>query len=293
MKLFRNILLIASLASFSLVGCDIIEAPYTEGTVLDTAICPPQNFTLNQTHTRKILLEDYTGHTCGNCPDAAETAQSLKNTYGDQIVILAVHVGFFAEPYPANPDNKFITDFRTTVGDDLDSEFGPSAAGLPRGMVNRKESSGSPVLAHTAWASVIQGIVNLAPEADVQILTNYDEETRTACADVNVELLSDFSDELKVCVFLTEDSIVDWQKDYGANPSDISDYVHRHALRASFNGTWGESFGTTPYTNGDVNTFRYSLVLDEVWDEHHCGIVAFIYNASTLEVVQAEEAHLQ
>lgn len=281
------------LASFSLVSCDVIEAPYTEGNGLDTAICPPQNFVANQNHTRKILLEDYTGHTCGNCPDAAETAQNLKNTYGDQIVILAVHVGFFAEPYPANPDDEYLTDFRTMVGNDLDDEFGLSAAGLPRGMVNRKESSGSPVLAHTAWASVVQGIVNNAPEADVQILTKYDEETRTACADVNVELLNSFSDELKVCVFLTEDSIVDWQKDYGASPSDIPDYVHRHALRASFNGTWGTSFGTAPYSSGDANIFRYSLVLDEAWDENHCGIVAFVYNASSLEVIQAEETHLE
>lgn len=277
---------------FSLASCDVIEGPYTEGNVLDTALCPPKNFMINEQPVRKILLEDYTGHTCGNCPDAAETAHSLKNTYGNQLVILAVHVGFFAEPYP-DPNGEFGTDFRTTVGDDLDQEFGPSAAGLPRGMVNRKPVSGSPVLAHTAWAGVVQGIVNQAPSADIQILTNYDQATRTACADVQVEVLNNISDELKVCVFLTEDSIVNWQKDYGANPSNIPDYVHRHALRASFNGTWGVAMDTAPYSSGDMDTLRYSMVLDTAWSASHCSIVAFVYNASSLEVLQAEEVHLE
>lgn len=277
---------------FSLASCDVIEGPYTEGTDLDTALCPPQNFMVKEQHTRKILVEDYTGHTCGNCPDAAKTAENIKNTYGEQIVLMAVHVGFFAEPYP-DPNGEFGADYRTPVGDDLDQEFGASAAGLPRGMVNRKPVNGSPVLAHGGWASVVQGLVNNAPNADIQILTNYDQATRTACADVEVKVLSGISDELKVCVFLTEDSIVSWQKDYGSSPSNIPDYVHRHMLRASFNGTWGASMGTAPYSAGTMDTLRYSMVLDSAWSAPHCSVVAFVYNASSLEVLQAEEAHLK
>ncbi len=283
---------IAVAVLFSMASCDVIEGPYTEGNALDTALCPPKNFMVKEQHTRKILLEDFTGHTCGNCPNAAETAHELEITYGEQIVIMAVHVGFFAEPYP-DPNGEFGTDYRTEVGDDLDEAFGPSAAGLPRGMVNRKPVSGSPVLAHTAWWGIVQGIVNDAPSADIQILTNYDEATRTACADVQVEVLTSISEELKVCVFLTEDSIVDWQKDYGASPSDIPDYVHRHALRASFNGTWGVAMDTAPYNSGDLDTLRYSMVLDSAWSAPHCSVVAFVYNASSLEVLQAEEVHLE
>ena len=29
-------------------------------------------------YTRKIFLEDYTGHTCGNCPFAAEEAKKME-----------------------------------------------------------------------------------------------------------------------------------------------------------------------------------------------------------------------
>ena len=290
MNKFKSII---ALFTFGLLlataGCDIINPPYKEPGSGDTSLCPPQNFPVNNNPIRKILLEDYTGHTCGNCPQAAATAQSLKNTYGDQLVIMAVHCGFFAEPVENTP---FTTDFRTTVGNDLDQQFGCSAAGLPRGMVDRKKSGSSPVLAHTAWASMVQSIINLPPDLDIQIIPNYDAGSRTACADVQVKFLKNISDDLKICVYLTEDSIIDWQKDYSANPPEIENYVHRHVLRGSFNGSWGDSLGIAPFAQSDMARFRYALELDSTWNESHCSILTYVYNTSSDEVLQAEEAHL-
>ena len=56
---------------------------------------------------KKILLEDYTGHKCGNCPRAAEKAEELKEIYGDQLIPIAIHAGFFASDFGGN----FTTDF--------------------------------------------------------------------------------------------------------------------------------------------------------------------------------------
>lgn len=275
-----------------LSSCDIIEAPYTEGNLLDTVLCPPQDFQASTNHVKKVLVEDYTGHTCGNCPRAAEAATQLVNAYGEQIVVLAVHVGFFAEP-KNYPNGSYANDYRTTFGDELNIFFGNDAAGLPNGMVNRKPLSGSPVLSYNSWSSVASSEVALAPVADIYIKPQYNADEKTACADVKVEFLTDLSGEYKLCVFLTEDSIVSWQKDYDASPSDIPDYVHRHMLRTSFNGTWGEVVGTAPITTGSSDIKRYSLKLDDSWNASRLGIVAFLYNTSTNEVVQAEEAHLQ
>lgn len=285
------ILLITSYI-FTLTSCDIIEAPYTEGTPIDTVLCPPQDFVSNTTHIRKVLVEDYTGHTCGNCPRAAETAATLIGTYGEQAVVIAVHVGFFAEP-KNYPDSSYSADYRTTVGDELNNFFGNDAAGLPNGMVNRKVVSSSPILSYNSWTSVFASEVALAPVADIYIKPQYDVDAHTACADVKVEFLSDLSGEYKLCVFLTEDSIVDWQKDYSLNPADIPDYVHRHLLRASFNGTWGETIGTAPITTGSSDIKRYSLALNSGWNVAKLKVVAFVYNTSSNEVIQAEETKLQ
>src|SRR5690606_27366869 len=91
--------------------------------------------------SRKALLEDYTGHTCGNCPAAAESAHQLAEQYGDKLVLMAVHAGFFSRL--KNPD--YLTSYTTSVGNDWDGSkgFGVSAVGNPNGMVNRKAYDGS------------------------------------------------------------------------------------------------------------------------------------------------------
>lgn len=285
-------LIIVAGCIFSLSSCDIIEAPYTEGNPIDTVLCPPQDFVANTTHIRKVLVEDYTGHTCGNCPRAAEAAASLIDLYDEQIVVMAVHVGDFAQPHTFT-DGSYAVDYRTPTGDELNIFFGNDASGLPNGMVNRKIVTGSPVLSYNSWASIAATEVALAPQVDIYIKPQYDEDNATACADVKVEFLTDLSGEYKLSVFLTEDSIVDWQKDYSFNPSNLPNYVHRHMLRTSFNGTWGEAVGTAPITTGSSDIKRYSLALNSAWNSEHLHVVAFVYNASSYEVIQAEEVSLR
>jgi hypothetical protein len=36
-------------------------------------------------------------------------------------------------------------------------------------------------------------------------------------------------------------------------------------------------------------TDEFEITLDNAWNAENCGIVAFIYNTESLEVVQAEE----
>ena len=62
-------------------SCDVIEGPFTEEVILEE--CAEK--------CKKILLEDYTGHKCGNCPRAAEKAEELKEIYGDQLKKVASH----------------------------------------------------------------------------------------------------------------------------------------------------------------------------------------------------------
>jgi hypothetical protein len=295
MNTVNNFILFSAFAVliFSFSSCDYIEAPYSEGNGVDTVLCPPQDFEAVTNHTRKILVEDYTGHTCGNCPRAAETAAALINTYGEQVVVMSVHVGFFAQP-KNNPNGSYAADYRTEPGNELNTFFGNDAAGLPNGMVNRKPMGGSsPVLSYNSWASAADIEMTLAPVADIYIKPQYDEASNTACADVKVEFLADLSGEYKLSVFVTEDSIVSWQKDYDATPSDISDYVHRHMLRTAFNGTWGETIGTAPITSESSDIKRYSVSLNSAWNSNHLHVVAFIYNTSTYEVIQAEEVSLR
>jgi len=61
----KNILFIAFAFSIVITSCDVLEGPFDEQVNNNIDTTKP---------LRKILLEDYTGHTCGNCPCAAEEA---------------------------------------------------------------------------------------------------------------------------------------------------------------------------------------------------------------------------
>ncbi len=83
---------------------------------------------------KRVLLEDYTGQSCGNCPAANEIASAIKTANGDRVVVMEVHAGFFAVP-KSNP--KYSTDFRCAASTELDNSFGISNVGNPNGMVDR------------------------------------------------------------------------------------------------------------------------------------------------------------
>ncbi len=272
-KLFSILLVVALFA-----GCDKIEGPYSE---------KPQGS--NDTGAvRKVLIEDYTGQKCGNCPRAAEAIDAIKAIYGDKIVAMGIHVGFFADPNPSG-SATFTYDFRTPVGNYWDNEFQNSGIGLPNGMVNRKVVNGNAVQSYSNWATTVAQILTAEPDAEIAVTNTYSAGTRQVNTTVDIDILDDLPGNYMLCVYLTEDSIVNWQKDYALNPNDIDTYVHRHVLRGSLNGNAGTAVGTGALAPGNTFNQQFSMTLDPTWVAGHCAVVAFLYNTATKEIVQVEE----
>lgn len=274
MKKIFSILLVVALFA----GCDKIDGPYSEK--------PQDNG--GGTAVRKVLIEDYTGQKCGNCPRAAEAIDAIKAIYGDKIVSMGVHVGYYATPNPQG-SAEFTYDFRTPMGDYWDNEFQNSAIGLPNGTVNRKTVNGFIPQNYTNWSTAVAQILAQAPDADIAITNTYNAGTRQVNTTVDTEILNDLPGNYMLCVYVTEDSIVNWQKDYNLNPNDHNDYVHRHVLRGSMNGNAGTAVGTGALAPGNTFSQQFSITLDPTWVQAHCAVVAFLYNTSTKEIVQVEE----
>lgn len=264
--------------------CDKIEKPYLEE---NSDKCGNGNLSIP---IKKILLEDYTGHTCGNCPRAAEQTELLINTYCDHIIPVSIHVGFFAEPYTSG---KYTYDFRTTAGAAWDAEFGNSTAGLPNGLVNRTSYNASKILAYESWAAAIDKLLKEPPAINIEIKNNYNGDTRELETFVDIGFLKSTTNELKLTILLVEDSLVNWQKDYDyddlTNPgnTDIENYVHRHVLREAINSPWGEIVeGSTK--QGEIFSKTVNYILKAEFVAKHCSIVAFVSSSDTKEVIQAE-----
>lgn len=263
-------------------GCtDSLAVNYDPAALVDDCHCRYAN-------VRKLLLEDYTGHTCGNCPRAAEALKALECQWGDRVVPMAVHVGFFAFTQN-NANGSYATDFRTPEGNDYNTTFGNSAQGLPNGLINRKSYVGQLPQSHTVWAARVAEDLAQPAQAYLSMQNTYSQASRTVNTSIDISILNDLNNgPYSIIVALTEDSIVSWQKDYQLEDENIPSYVHNHTHRTNFNGTWGAQVGAGNLSAGQVVNVSYSLQLDENWRDAHCNVVAFIYRQDTKEVIQAE-----
>src|ERR1700722_3739363 len=113
LKIFAAIILVALVIN----GCDKVQ-PYTPKavTVVDTTGIITSTIT-DSTTARTVLVEDYSGHHCGNCPSAAVELDTLISDYGQKIVPVNIQAGGFATYLNA----PYTTDFTTSVGNSWDN----------------------------------------------------------------------------------------------------------------------------------------------------------------------------
>ncbi len=288
--------------SILILSCDIEETPY----MLDNS----QSIIDSNSYVQKILIEDFTGHTCQNCPAAAAELSALKDLYPEKIIGVALHVGnSFARPYPSS-SNKYQYDFRTQWGEEIDQFFEVSPSGIPKGLVNRKDYPNNHRKNKDDWLSNVQDLLDSSPLFDISINNSIlNEDYEVSISIKSLENISNLS--LNLVVYLTEDSIINWQKN---GSIDEEFYLHNHVLRSVLNTTWGEQINlSNSYNENDIIEKKLIFNLLNLqnqniqysnnnlfqgngnagnWNSLHLNIIAYIYNTETYEIVQVEKKHL-
>ena len=264
--------------SITLGGCDIIDPPYK------------QQVGQGGTADRKVLLEDFTGHTCVNCPTAALLGQNLKNFYGNRLILMAVHAGYFARPQSA----PFNADYRSQAGEAWDQFFNISANGNPNALINRQRNNTFWHFPPGSWSTKLAEVMQGEAPARIELTTNYNTTSRQLGISAKTTFLTALQGNYILQVCLVEDSLVSAQRNNdpnaGATPV-IENYVHRHVLREAVNGIWGDQILSNPKT-GNSATKTYQLTLPQAYRHQHCSVVVFVYDAETYEILQVEEKHL-
>lgn len=227
--------------------------------------------------TYNILLEDYTGIRCSNCPMAAEEIARLQELYGDRLIPVAIHAGNFARPM----GEQF--DLRSEAGNVYNDYFKVKAN--PSGIVNRMDFSGVKVLGVNKWESVLAEV----PKKTTVVIKSsvyYQEADRKMTVKVGLKNLSEVPANYSMILWLIEDNIVTVQAI--ATGGVVDDYVQRHVLRGALNGTWGEQVNL-PVTTEYVELEAKEYVLPDIYKERDCYVVVLICKEDTKEVIQVEE----
>lgn len=266
MKSTIKTFLLCSSAILALASCDHVEGddryrPYVPETV---------------EADKYLLVEEFTGMRCVNCPKGAETVHSITEALDGKVVAVCIHPEghIFTEPIDG-------VDLTSPASTEIYNYYHPN---FPAAMFD-----GSRPNTNTArWLGVALKAYQEPTPLNISVTTRYDASSRKVKAHYTVTFLEDYAGELCVTAYLTEDGIKGEQE--SLNGVTLHDYSHNHVLRAAISGVWGDKIGNA-FTAHQIVEGDYEYTLKEEWNEDNCNVVVFagiskgtVYNANQTRV---------
>lgn len=233
---------------------------------------------------RKVLIEEFTGVRCVNCPQGSAEILNLQGLYGENLIAISIHAGFFSPPYP---ESQY--DFRTDDGGELLTFLG-EPLGYPSAVINRNHFDGQFDLQNgqATWAGFIEAQASIPPAVNIVLSSNFNESDRVIAIKATLIANEQLGDNLRLTVMLTENDVADAQ----LTPDGLkTDYKHKHVLRDVITNFDGDILGDIGV--GELVAKNFSYTLPEEWSVDNCNVVAFVHLAGEeKDVLQVEEVHV-
>ncbi len=234
---------------------------------------------------RGVLLEEFTGQKCVNCPEAHDIIKGLKQQYGDQLIVVGIHSG--GDAFSIGDGDAVwggITQcLRVPDGEEYAKKAGVvSGVGLPIGAINRT----SGLVGRNAWSDIIRNEIQKEPIVDIDLQPELVNDASGEPTKLKITADLKISTDKVSCnlqLWILESDITALQ--YGLNNSFNFDYKHDHVFRAAVNGFNGEAVSIV---HGTPTTIEHELELNPKWNAENLSVVGFVYNGSG--VLQAVEA---
>ncbi len=238
---------------------------------------------------RIVLLEEFTGKGCTNCPKGSREIENLLTLFPNNLVAVSIHAGFFANPQ-FFPIGQY--DFRTEEGEILFDYLGPNL-GYPSGVVNRIPVAGDMQIGANAWASAISNEIQKAPAIELTISKQFNHVSRELTVTVNGIAKEPVAGNIHLSIMLTESGVIDAQDDAEADPHIVPDYVHKHLLRDMMTPVHGAPI-LTSISTGQTFSETFNVVIDPSWVADNMEIIAFVsrVEGNDFPVLQAVSAHV-
>ncbi|PWH84854.1 Omp28-related outer membrane protein [Brumimicrobium oceani] len=299
-KLHQYIFFIVG-ASFIFASCDKVENPYEKVATINVDTNLYQGlwsdylaneypvFTQNSNTGVNVLIEDYTGHTCITCPNAADIAHDIHTNNPERVFIASIHTGPGTLSFQAADANasKYYTDHTNpegiAYGDEFKSGFG--FFGNPQGTVNRKKGNAEMFSQSGVWQSRADNILSAnVLKVNLQSVFNYYPTANGGYLHVEVEKKTSEAIDMNTVVYVIQDSLVDWQK--MPDNSDNEFYVHRDKHLGSIDNN---PFGIPTFNAGDAagtkKIIDYSYVLPQDLDIANMHFLIYVYDKETYEIL--------
>lgn len=208
---------------------------------------------------RTVLLEDYTGQLCRNCPEAHEIIEGLEKQYGDRFIAVSIHAGSFGV---AAGSSTLFEGLMQPQGTGMADKRGITE--YPQGVID-----GGKPLGRSAWAASVLSALEIPATCEISGSVTYTGSDAT----IAIDLLLGESFHGKIGMWVVEDNIVSIQQN-GAQL--VMQYTHNNVWRGSVTpDVWGEDVSGNL---GEKEELAFNYTLDKTWKPENCKLVVFVTN---------------
>lgn len=266
---------------------------------LSTATATDSPYTVSPVpaaQAHNVLVEDFSGQHCSNCPSAHRGAENAANASNGHVNIITYYynISSQADPHPGS-----LYDFRDTVAASrVDVQYYNGVSDLPHGGIDRMpNSSGSLAIDYTTWPGVISGRLPAVDSVNLTVTSSWDAVTQKATIKATVVYLYPNTFTQNLSVVIVEDSMVDKQSD-GIHVDD--NYLFLGVFRAMVtNIPAGDpilpAMTTKIAGQADMRTYTYSpATMVPAIVPKHCRVIAFVNstNGTDQHILQSVQAPL-
>ena len=229
--------LISALAflGISLCGCKENNTPidFSRYTVGDTTyLLAAGTFPTSVDHN--VLVEEFTGPNCANCPDAASKLVTIEGAHPGRVNVLSLFPSSstFCRPLPG-----YTYDFRSATAEDIAKQIYADRVGsYPAGGIDRVPVSGEMAMGRSLWDATVTN--RLTPcRISIDLKTSYNAAAGKDTIVAKVTYLDSTSVPGTLTIAIVEDEMHDKQE---SGISIIDDYTFMNVVRETvtpYNGT--------------------------------------------------------
>ena len=215
---------------------------------------------------RAVLIEEFTGQRCVNCPNAATEIARIQQSYGENVIAVAIHSG----PLAIFSRDQ-VTGLRTELGDTYYNYWGVEEE--PSALINRKGG----VVRHNQWQAMIHDQLQLQTPLSLKVVC---QNRTTDGIGVQVSVHSSAPYRGKLQLWLTEDQVVAPQ--LMPDGTMNAEYVHQHVLRTAVNGDWGDDIELEA---GETKNVHFEVTPSLDLNIAQVSVVAFVYSQTGVDQV--------
>ena len=199
------------------------------------------------TYPRTMMIEQFTGQKCGNCPAGSNLMKSTLAAYEDKLVWAAHHYGYGDDALSVSKSSSY-----TAFFNDGGATYAPAMM-IDRAQIPTFDDPGPAFFTGQLTAAVVKTASEVPAFVTVNMNRTYNAESRTMNLTVTGNTLMPM-ENARMNVFVVQDSLIATQSGGGSN------YVHNRAVREILTATWGD--GITFDADGNYS-MEFSYVIPD------------------------------